>query len=379
MRRRRLLAAAASAAATATTAGCLGGSGDATASPTAFSNPPEGVYVPTRVSEAAVIGTADAGPFRVGLLYSRPTRFWELVGETGYERGVASDDDVHLMALAWDPETGVVFPEAGLTVRIARSGTLVTQESVYAMLSQRLGFHYGDNVPLPGADTYEVTVTVGGLQLRRTGAFAGRFDSAASHTFEWLYDPADRQALATERPAAAGETGTVAPVERRGIPTTAGQAVPSLGREFGRQTVDDAVIVPQLVTGNAAERLLAGLDSPESGSAGSDTQPRQYLAVSVLTRHLRFRLPSMGLRVVFDSETDGVASVQTTLSRTVDPELGYHYGAAVPPALTETSDEGASGVTVAVETLTPPQVARHEGYETAFRAFDTVRFSIDVD
>ncbi|MFC4406437.1 DUF7350 domain-containing protein [Haloarchaeobius iranensis] len=47
-----------------------------------------------------------------------------------------------------------------------------------------------------------------------------------------------------------------------------------------------------------------------------------------------------------------------TLSRTVDPLLGAHYGAPAP--------ELASGDRVTLTVLTPPQASRHEGYETAF-------------
>jgi hypothetical protein len=46
------------------------------------------------------------------------------------------------------------------------------------------------------------------------------------------------------------------------------------------------------------------------------------------------------------------------LSPALDPELDFHYGAIVEGLSADSSVE----VTVDV----PPQVARHEGYETAF-------------
>ncbi|MFB6297607.1 MAG: hypothetical protein ABEH56_03715, partial [Salinirussus sp.] len=45
------------------------------------------------------------------------------------------------------------------------------------------------------------------------------------------------------------------------------------------------------------------------------------------------------------------------LTRTLDPDLGYHYGAVVG---SEPGDE------LTLSVLTQPQTARHEGYETAF-------------
>jgi len=51
------------------------------------------------------------------------------------------------------------------------------------------------------------------------------------------------------------------------------------------------------------------------------------------------------------------------LTQTIDDEIGLHYGAAVDIAF---EDE----LRLTVET--PPQVARHAGYETAFLNMDPV-------
>jgi hypothetical protein len=56
------------------------------------------------------------------------------------------------------------------------------------------------------------------------------------------------------------------------------------------------------------------------------------------------------------------------LRRTLDPDLGYHYGAVV--------DGVESGDELTVSTVTVPQVARHEGYETAFREMDDVTVTL---
>jgi hypothetical protein len=55
-----------------------------------------------------------------------------------------------------------------------------------------------------------------------------------------------------------------------------------------------------------------------------------------------------GEKSVFDGE----------LKRTLDPNLNYHYGATI--------ESVRSGDKLTISIDTPPQVARHEGYETAF-------------
>ncbi|WP_255149888.1 iron transporter [Halorarius halobius] len=349
MRRRRFLRAAGSAGLVAT-GGCLGLAGaDEYAVPPVPADRPAGVYRPGHGAAAEVVGVADAGPFRLGLVYSYPDRFWELTGRKTYLRGVEPDDEVHLMALAWDPETGTVLPEVGLTVTVRRDGDLLAQEAVYAMLSQRLGFHYGDNFALDGDGTYEVEVSVGGLQMRTTGAFVGRFGDPASTTFTFDYARRDRNDLATSRPEGAGAAGAMSPADLPGVPNArAPERLP--GDRLGAPTVDDAVLETVLLRGEAAARFDAD----------------RYLAVSPRTPYNRMLLPAMGLRVRL--VRDGGTSFERILARTLDPDLAYHYGTAVP--------EFRSGDELVVETLTPPQVARHEGYETAFVEMESARLPL---
>lgn len=56
------------------------------------------------------------------------------------------------------------------------------------------------------------------------------------------------------------------------------------------------------------------------------------------------------------------------LKRTLDPDLGYHYGAPV--------DSVRAGDELTLSTATVPQAARHEGYETAFREMDDVSIAL---
>jgi hypothetical protein len=74
----------------------------------------------------------------------------------------------------------------------------------------------------------------------------------------------------------------------------------------------------------------------------------------------------MGLSV--SVSRGGTTVLDRRLERTLDPEAGYHYGIG-GIALT-------SGDTVTVSVDVPPQIARHDGYETAFVQMDS--FSLRV-
>ena len=107
------------------------------------------------------------------------------------------------------------------------------------------------------------------------------------------------------------------------------------GEHVGAVRTGDAVLDAVVLSGDEATRFDA----------------ETYLAVLARTPYNEMVLPSMRVTATVDG-TDH------RLVRTVDPELGYHYGAAVAPV--------ESGTEVRLTTTTPPQVARHEGYETAF-------------
>ncbi|WP_425487805.1 DUF7350 domain-containing protein [Natronomonas salina] len=66
---------------------------------------------------------------------------------------------------------------------------------------------------------------------------------------------------------------------------------------------------------------------------------------------------------------DGTAATHLEFDRTLDPELGYHYGTALETDL-------RAGDQLVVATETPPQVARHEGCERASLDMEAVSFTV---
>jgi hypothetical protein len=298
--------------------------------------------------------TSGAG-YKCALTYSYPHRFWTVTGNRTEKVTIEDNDSMHLMVSVWDPETGIYPMDTNPTITVSKSGDSVTTVSPWTMLSQNMGFHTGDNVSLPGAGKYSVTVDVPPTSARRTGAFEGRFSNQQSFEFSLTFDPQEMSDIMFERlDERAGTRGAVEPMEMQKLPLALVPETSALpGRSLGTVRTGDAVFVVRALN-----------DASRFGAAGGT-----YLAVSARTPHNRYVLPAMSLsaRVVRGGET----VVDGPLQATLDPELNYHYGTTVESI--ETGDE----ITLAVDA--PPQVARHEGYETAFLDMPSKTLTINGD
>jgi len=337
------------------TAGCLQTLGfrreSAWRDPPLAENRPDAVYVPAVTEGMRMYGQTTAGRYRAALTYSYPHRFWTISGAERSKNVVEPDHDIHLMVTLWDTETGSVLPlDSGVTIEIRRDGDLVSEEVAYPMLSQQMGFHYGSNYALEGDGEYEALVHVGGVSLSRTGAFAGAFESARTATIPFEFRSSDLTEIPINRPDDAGARGAIPPMEMDGVPVGRAPAVDALpGRHLGSGRSGDAVFDGFVVEGDA-ERF--GADS--------------YLYVSARTPHNGIVVPMMGLEATLTR--DGETVSEGRLRRTLDPDLGYHYGASVPGI--------RAGDELTVTPTIPPQVARHDGYETAFFEMGAVTVSV---
>ncbi|WP_338729338.1 hypothetical protein [Haladaptatus sp. DJG-WS-42] len=305
-----------------------------------------GVYIQSFVEGMYMAGMADAGPYKVGLMYTVPHEFWNVNGASLQKTAIESSDSVHLMTTVWDPETGIVLPESGVSVELAGQ-----EEVIYPMLSQRMGFHYGDNMPLGDDGTYTATVSVGGMNIRRTGAFAEKFGDPASTDIEFEFTKDTREQISVTEIEEAGNPGSVKPMDMMMPLGFAPERDALPGTLLGEAKSGDALFYAT---------LLSGGDVP----AGIDAE--SYLAVSARTPYNRFVLPAMALSGTLSRGGEEVYSGM--FERTLDPDLNYHYGADVSGV--------ESGDTLTLTVETPPQVARHEGYETAF--LDTTPFEVTL-
>jgi hypothetical protein len=312
-------------------------------------NPPDAVYIPTHRAGMAHLSMVEAGDYTISPMISYAHRFWLVTG-TETEAVVPSDPGVHLMFTVWDAETQRVLPvDAGAQIRVSKDGELVDQRAPWPMISQTMGFHFGDNVPLTENGTYTVDVDLNPINVERTGAFEGRFEDAATATFEFEYNDDVRRQLV--------DGIEYLDEERWG---QQGALEPMMQDHSGGSDGDDGGMSSMPVSALPRADTYPGQDlgTAESGGAAfvlryieesRFVEEGGYLIVSPRTPHNRIPLPDMALSISGASEAE--------LTQTLDDEIGLHYGAAVDL----TADDELQ---LAVET--PPQLARHAGYETAF-------------
>ncbi|MDZ7689017.1 MAG: hypothetical protein U5J64_09940 [Halobacteriales archaeon] len=301
-------------------------------------DPPDRVYLPTHREEMKMLGSDTAGAYEVSFSYTYTHRFWTVNGTRTERVEPADDETVHVMATVRDSETGVPLPVGtGASLRILRDGENVFERSPWLMVSQTMGFHLGDNVSLDGDGEYVAQLTLGKPDARLAGPLEGRFDGGtetAEVEFEYSLD--DRNSIECEEfdEERWGESGAVEPMMKMG----------------GRSIEDTAEV-------RADDDTLFTFENDDG-----------YLAVHALTPHNRHALPLMSIEATV--ERDGETVLDDSLVPTVDAR-GYHYGAKM-----SADYEAQEGDTVRVDVVTPPQVSRHVGYQTAFLGTPTVEVSL---
>lgn len=376
--RRRFLATGA--VATASLAGCLGaGDGGPTTPETAdtddvpqrprVENPPSAVYTPTHRAGMSHLKVVTAGDYALSPMVSYPHEFW-LVAGSKTKQVLPSDPGVHLMFTVWDAETQQVIPiDSGPTMRVSKDDELVDQRAPWPMISQTMGLHFGDNVPLPESGPYTVEVDFTPMKIAKTGEFADRFINPVTVTFEFDYTDEIRRRfiegteyLDEER---WGEPGALEPMmmhgdsemdsgmdggENDGGGSDMGMAFSQVprpdaypGRDLGQHTSGDATFVVRY------------LEDSRFASGGG------YLLVSPRTPYNRIPLPDMALSV----EPPGADA--TVLTQTLNGEIGFHYGASL---------DLSPGDELEIVVESPPQVARHAGYETAFLDMEPIQVAV---
>lgn len=359
-------------------------------------DPPEAVYLPGHRKSMRVLEPVDAGDYAVTPMLSYPHPFWIVTGNYREYVEPAAGRGVHLMLVVWDRETGRVLSGAEPRTTISRNGREVDSRALWPMLSQEMGVHFGDNVDLPADGTYSVDVELPPLSTRLTGSLAGRFTEGATATVEFTYDRAFREAVVegielldrdrwgrrgalepmTERETTSDEDGG----ESDGDDAAGdgdGGTEPTL--PYSRVPPVDAYPGTLLAKSNAGTETDGTADAglPRSGDAAFvvalvESSSRladgagRYLLVSPRTPYNRVPLPNASLRVVL--ERDGRQVLDERLEPTIDGEYGHHYGRSVSDV------RPGDSVRIAVES--PPQAARHQGYETAFFGMEPIEVTV---
>ncbi|AEH37794.1 iron transporter [Halopiger xanaduensis] len=323
-------------------------------------DPPEGVYVPPKMDEMVAYGTETVDGREIAVLATRPHSFWTVTGDERSRADLHDDHSLHLMVRVRDVATNAIVPTA-VTVDARRDGERVDRRTLWPMLSQRMGFHYGDNVALAGGGTYEVTVRVGGADCRTAGALADPLEQPVTTTVALEFSSEEIESL----------NRTLVGADER----DEGNALEPMGATDGDRDRDRPAAVAPPIGSLPGDRVGVGtgddLRFPAvvvDGVRGVTGGP--YLAVVPQTAYNGYSLPFASLTVT--GRNGGQTVVDESARETIAPELGHHYGLAL---------EGleADRVEDISFTLEPPQVARHEGYETAFLEPEGVRLALEGD
>ena len=86
--------------------------------------------------------------------------------------------------MTWDAQIGLIPPEVNPQFTITQDGESVDQFSPWPVLSQLMGFHFGDNAQIQSDGICTVKVSIGGPSTRQTGVLAEN-QGNASFIFEF--------------------------------------------------------------------------------------------------------------------------------------------------------------------------------------------------
>jgi uncharacterized protein involved in high-affinity Fe2+ transport len=96
----------------------------------------------------------------------------------------------HLMVLLNDAQTNVVIPYASVWGTITDGGKTPFDESLWPMISRYMGPHYGNDVTLPGAGTYQLTLLISPPVSARHLEYQGVWLKPHKVTFTFRWHPA---------------------------------------------------------------------------------------------------------------------------------------------------------------------------------------------
>jgi hypothetical protein len=383
MRRRSLLGTLAGVGSLAH-AGCLGRLELETTWRDLVVNRPDAVYVPAKYDGMVTYGVAETEEYRVSLSGTVPHPFFTVTGTETNQANAYTTDSVHLMVDVRERETGRTIP-TNVSLALSREGETVDERVLWPMLSQRMGFHYGDTLSLPDDGRHRAGIRIDPVATGRVGAFADRFEERAEIDLEIEFSEAEIDDLEcvlidVDR---RGRPGALAPMDHddhgggsedgdhsdhEGHDGHSGDENGRDDRDHGTEHASPPERLPSVSSlpgevigvAESGDARFAATVIEESPTSGSDP----YLAVSPRTPHNGYPLPTMALSVLVPG--DGDDRLERTLSEAVGPELGVHYGTTIPAV-----DRGTE---IRVTVDAPPQVARHEGYETAFLGMEPVEF-----
>lgn len=141
------------------------------------------------MASMAELGMTKTDDMTIALMASSAERFFVAEGDRLREQTPSPDDDAHLMVALTDTESGIRLPDATVTARVSDAdGETVFEGPLYPMVGRGMGMHYGENVDVGGAGTYEVALVVGSPRVGRHRALEKAWSGTQRARFRIAYD-----------------------------------------------------------------------------------------------------------------------------------------------------------------------------------------------
>jgi uncharacterized protein involved in high-affinity Fe2+ transport len=138
-----------------------------------------------------MLGTSDWQGMKIVAMAMTAVPF--VIFDGTHERMVKPPKDVsfHLMVKLNDAHTNYPIPYAGVWATIRKAGKIVFDERQWPMLSEYIGPHYGNNVALPGAGVYRLTLLISPPVAARHLEYKNVWlkPHRVSYTFRWKPSP----------------------------------------------------------------------------------------------------------------------------------------------------------------------------------------------
>jgi uncharacterized protein involved in high-affinity Fe2+ transport len=108
-----------------------------------------------------VLATADWQGMKIQARTMTPIPFYTYNGTKLQKIKPSKRASFHLMVMLNDAHTNEPIPYATVWATIKKNGKVVYDHSQWPMISAYMGPHYGDNVTLPGAGHYQLSLLIG--------------------------------------------------------------------------------------------------------------------------------------------------------------------------------------------------------------------------
>lgn len=134
------------------------------------------------------IGQADWEGMNIQARTSAPATFVLFNGSTQQLVHPTVKDSFHLMVTLSDATTGFAIPYSSVWATVRKGGKIVFDERLWPMISRYMGPHYGNNVDLPTAGLYHLTLLVSPPEAARHLEYKGLWlkPHRVSFSFRWI-------------------------------------------------------------------------------------------------------------------------------------------------------------------------------------------------